>query len=259
LVACVAEGKRDWSGLIEDPGCRVTTEFTLTIAGGKHTEPVTRQRRQVYDDLRATIPPPEIFLPTVGIQKSKRSESRDDYDDRRARRQNQITYDSRHDGGGRSNQMVAYDSKNPDRSEREEGSVASSRGRGRRAYEEVPRQGTLLLVPGESQRRGNSKTTKYRYDKSQPPSGVGTREPSEEPPRRGSRLPSEAASWASSRPHSREPSRPPTRAPSKLRQKRKEGGGEPSRKHRSRTERTDSEERDREMRHRRRKERRPRD
>jgi hypothetical protein len=241
------EGKLNWSGLIEEPGCRVTAEFTLNIAGG---EPVTRQRRQKYDDLLTTVPPPQIFVPNIGIPKSRKSESRDDHEGRRDGGQKAISYDSIYEGGGTGNEMVAYDSKYPDRSEREEGSVASSGGRGRRAYEEVPRQGTLLLVPGEPQRRGNSTTTKYRYETSQPPSGVGTREPS----RPGSRLPSGATSRAPSRPHSREPSR----APPKHRQRRKEGGGESSRKHRSRTERTESQEREREMRHKRRDDRRSR-
>jgi hypothetical protein len=236
----VREGKRDWSGLIEDPGCRVTTEFTLRIAGGKHTEPVTRQRLQKYDDLLRTVPPPQVFVPTIGISKSRTSQSRGDYDDRRDRKP-EITYDSKYDGRGRRDE-IAYDSRYPD--ERVEKSLVLSGDRERSGYEEVPRQGTLLLVPGEPQRRGNSTTTKYRYERSQPPSDVGTREPSKEPSGRGSRLPSGATSRAASRPHSREPSRPP----SKHRRRGKEGDGEPSRKHRSRTERTESEERRRDKR-----------
>jgi hypothetical protein len=238
------EGKLNWSGLIEEPGCRVTAEFTLNVAGG---EPVTRQRRQKYDDLLTTVPPPQIFVPDIGIPKSRRSESRDDYDDRRDRRP-VITYDSKHDGGGRGNEMVAYDSKYPDRSEREEGSVASSGGRGRRAYEEVPRQGTLLLVPGGSQKREKSTTTKYVYDTSRGESRVATREPSKEPSRRGSRVPSRASSKVRSRAPSGPPSRVPSRASSKHRPRREEGGGESSRKHRTRTERTESEERRRDRR-----------
>jgi len=228
----VRKGKSDsdWSGLPEAPGCRVTTEFTLTIAGGKHTEPVTRQRRQKYDDLLTTVTPPQIFVPDIGLKKSRRSESRDDYDDERDRRP-EITYDSRYDGRGRRGE-IAYDSRYPD--ERGKKSLVLSGGRERSGDEEVPRQETLLLVPGEPQRRGNSTTTKYRYDTSQPPSDVGTRNPSKEPSRRGSRLPSGATS--------REPSQPPPRAPA-------------SRKHRSRTERTESEEREREMRHRRKRDR----
>jgi hypothetical protein len=237
------EAKRDWTGLIEDPGCRVTTEFTLTIAGGKDTEPVTRQRRQKYDDLLTTVPPPQIFVPDIGVPKSRRSGSRDDHGDRRDRRP-EITYDSRHDGGGRGNEMIAYDSRDAEGGEDEDSSLVSSSGRGRRAYEEVPRKGTLLLVPGDSRRRGNSTTTKYVYDTSRGPSKAGTREPSKEPSGRGSRLPSGATSRAPSRPHSREPSR----APPKHRQRRTEGSGESSRKHRSRTERTESEERRRDRR-----------
>ena len=185
----VRKGKSDWSGLQEAPGCRVTTEFTLTIAGGKHTEPVTRQRRQKYDDLLRTVPPPQIFVPDIGVPESRRSESRADYDDKRDRRRNEISYDSKYDGGGTSNQLIAFDSRDDD------GSSDRARGRERRGYEEVPRQGELLLVPGGSQRRGNSTTTRYVYDTSRGPSQAGTREPSKEPPKGlPSRTPSRAAS-----------------------------------------------------------------
>jgi hypothetical protein len=240
------EGKLNWDGLIEDSGCRVTAEFTLNVAGG---EPVTRQRRQKYDDLLTTVPPPQVFVPDIGVPKSRKSESRDDHGDRRDRRP-EITYDSKHDGGGRSNEMVSYDSKYPDRSEREEGSVASSVGRGRRAYEEVPRQGTLLLVPGETHIRGNSTSTKYVYDTSRGGSRVATRDPSKEPSRGGSRVPSRASSKIRSRAPSGPPSRVPSRAPSRHGPRLEGGEGESGRKHRSkkhgsRTERTESEERER--------------
>jgi hypothetical protein len=253
------EGKRDWTGLIEDPGCRVTTEFTLTIAGGKHTEPVTRQRLQKYDDLRTSVPPPQVFVPDVGVQASRRPEhrddTRDDYDDRRGRREEEIKYDSKYDGGGTRNEMITYDSRDADRGDDRS---SDRRGRERSGYEEVPRQGTLLLVPGGSQRREKSTSTKYVYDTSRGPSNAGTREPSVDPPR-VSRAPSGVPSRVTSRVHSRASSRPPSRAhskaPSKHRSRREEGGGESGRKHRSRTERTESEERERETRHRRKKDR----
>jgi hypothetical protein len=230
------KSKPDWDGVDEAPGCRVTTEFTLTIAGGKHTEPITRQRRQEYGDLRTSVPPPQVFVPTIGVPKSRRSESRDDYDD---------IYDSKYDERGRGNEMIAYDSKYADGGEDDNRSVATSRGRRRREYVDVPRGGELLLVPGESQKRGKSTTTRYRYDTS----NAGTREPSKEPPRRESRVPSRVPSRAPSK----APFRAHSRAPSRHRSRREEGGGESgrthkSRKHGARTERTESEERRRDRR-----------
>jgi hypothetical protein len=239
------KSKPDWDGVDESPGCRVTTEFTLTIAGGKHTEPITRQRRQEYGDLRTSVPPPQVFVPNIGVPESRRSESRDNYNDRKVKRPNEILYDSKYDGGGRGNEMIAYDSKYADGGEDDNRSVATSRGRRRREYVDVPQGGELLLVPGESQKRGKSTTTRYRYDTS----NAGTREPSKEPPRRESRVPSgvpsRAPSIARSRAHSR--------ASSRHRSRREEGGGESSRTHKSRkhgarTETTESEERMRDRR-----------
>ena len=217
------KGKSGWNGLTEAPGCRVTTDFTLTFAGDRNNEPVTRQSRQQYDDLRTSVPPPQIFAPGIEIPKSSRREywdgSRDDYDDQRGKR-NETRSGPKYDRKGRSNDIVPYDSKYPDR-ENEERSVASSSGRGRRNYEEVPRQGELLLVPGESHRRGKSKTTKYKYDTSRGPSEAGSREPSKEPPRRESEVPSRASSKAPLSVHSRVSSRVNTkRTKSEERQRR---------------------------------------
>lgn len=219
------KGKSDWNGLTEAPGCRVTTEFTLTFAGGKNSEPVTRRSRQQYDDLRTSVPPPQIFAPGIEIPKSSRRDyldgSRDDYDDQRGKR-NRTRSGSKYDRKGRSNDTVPYDSKYPDR-EDEERSLAASSGRGRRNYEEVPRQGELLLVLGESHRRGKSEMTKYVYDTSRGPSEAGSREPSKEPPRRESEVPSRASSKAPLSVHSRVSSRVNTkRTRSEERQRRNE-------------------------------------
>jgi len=187
------DSKRKGEGVDETDGFRVTTEVDLRIAG---TESIIIQRRQSFNDLtRASVPPPQTFVPETNRRGDPaKYDSRVDDDKKRDRTgdDRRAEYDSERNRTGREQTQRGYrGGSRDDVPSVGKRSVVVARPRQGGHDANTSRGGELVLLsPPTVRTREGSTETRYRYGTSRTPSRAGSPEPPRESARQSSRAPS---------------------------------------------------------------------